>query len=167
MSGDGKRVYSWIANGKFTRLHQVAERMLDRDNGKPCQRQCRMMTSEYICQLLNESRLTAYGCRENARSRQRQNLSETVSGRRQESICMKTDSEVTKLNKVAQRVLDPANGKPCQRERRAMASEYIRELLIGILRSCLMLQREYSIEPTANPVRDCVGRWQVSMCVDC
>ena len=30
--------------------------------------------------------------------------------RSQESICMKTDSEVTKPNKVAERILDPANG---------------------------------------------------------
>ena len=35
-------------------------------------------------------------------------------GRRQESICMKTDSEVTILNKVAERIPDRANGKPCQ-----------------------------------------------------
>ena len=35
-------------------------------------------------------------------------------GRRQESICMKTDSEVTILNKVAERILDPANDKPCE-----------------------------------------------------
>ena len=34
-------------------------------------------------------------------------------GRRPESICMKTDSEVNKLNKVAERILDPANDKPC------------------------------------------------------
>ena len=34
-------------------------------------------------------------------------------GRRQESTCMKTDSEVNKLNKVAERILDPANDKPC------------------------------------------------------
>ena len=32
-------------------------------------------------------------------------------GRSQESICMKTDSEVTKLNKVAERIFHPANGK--------------------------------------------------------
>ena len=32
-------------------------------------------------------------------------------GRSQESICMKTDSEVIKLNKVAERIFDPANGK--------------------------------------------------------
>ena len=79
----------------------------------------------------------------------------------------KTDSGVKKLNKIAQRVLDLANGIPCKRQCRAMASEYIRGLLIGRLGNCLMLQREYSIEPTANPVRDSVGRWQVSICVDC
>ena len=32
-------------------------------------------------------------------------------GRSQESMCMKTDSEVTKLNKVAERLFDRANGK--------------------------------------------------------
>ena len=79
----------------------------------------------------------------------------------------KTDSGVNKLNKIAQRVLDLANGIPCKRQCRAMASEYIRGLVIGRLRNCLMLQREYSIEPTENPVRDSVGRWQVSICVDC
>ena len=45
-----------------------------------------------------------------------------MSVRRQESIGMKADSEVTKVNKV---------------------------------------QREYSIQPMAHPVRDSVGRWQV------
>ena len=34
-------------------------------------------------------------------------------GRRQERTCMKMDSVVTKLNKLAVRILDPANGKPC------------------------------------------------------
>ena len=79
----------------------------------------------------------------------------------------KTDSGVNKLNKIAQRVLDLANGIPCKRQCRAVASEYIRGLLIGRLRNCLMLQREYSIERMANPVRDSVGRWQLSICVDC
>ena len=106
------------------------------------------------------------------------------------------DSEVAKLNKVAERILDSANGKPCQRERRAMASEfyswlvnrkftklpkvaertldqangkpfqrqcqaraseYIHGLLMGSLRSCVKLRREYSIEPTALPVRVSIG----------
>ena len=44
-------------------------------------------------------------------------------GRRYESTCMKMDSVVTKLNKVAERILDPANGKPCQTHCRARASE--------------------------------------------
>ena len=44
-------------------------------------------------------------------------------GRRQESTCMKMDSVVTKLNKVAERILDPANGKPCQTQYLASASE--------------------------------------------
>ena len=79
---------------------------------------------------------------------------------------MSSDSVVTKLNKVAERILDPADGKPRQRQCRAMASEYIRGFLIGTVRNCIVLQREYSIEPTANPVRDSVGRWQVSICVD-
>ena len=52
-------------------------------------------------------------------------------GRRQESISMKTDSEVTILNKVAERILEPANGKLCQTQCRAMASEYMCGLLIG------------------------------------
>ena len=60
---------------------------------------------------------------------QRQSQSETVSVRLQDSICMKADSEVTKLNKVAERILDPANGKPRQRQCRAMASEYMCGLL--------------------------------------
>ena len=38
----------------------------------------------------------------------------------------KTDAGVNKLNKIAQRVLDLANGIPCKRQCRAMASEYIR-----------------------------------------
>ena len=63
-------------------------------------------------------------------------------GRRQESICMKTDAKVTKFNKVAERILDPANGKPCHEQCRAMASEYICGLLIERLLSCLKLQRE-------------------------
>ena len=61
-------------------------------------------------------------------------------GRRQESICMKTEAEVTKLNKDAERIPDPANGKPFQRQCRAMAGEYIRALLIGRLRNCLELE---------------------------
>ena len=40
-------------------------------------------------------------------------VSETVSGE-DKRACMKTDSEVTILNEVAERILDPANGKPCQ-----------------------------------------------------
>ena len=44
---------------------------------------------------------------------------------------MKIDSVVTKVNKVAERILDPANGKPCQTHCRARASEYIRGLQIG------------------------------------
>ena len=69
----------------------------------------------------------------------------------------KSASGVNKLNKIAQIVLDLANGIPCKRQCRAMASEYIRGLLIGRLRNCLILQIEYSVEPTANPVRDSVG----------
>ena len=38
-----------------------------------------------------------------------------------------------KLNKGPERILDPANGKPCQRQCRVMASEYIRGLLMGNL----------------------------------
>ena len=78
-------------------------------------------------------------------------------GRRYESTCMKMDSVVTKLNKAAERILDPANGTSRQRQCRAMASEYFRGLLIGSLRSCIKPQREYSIEPTTNPVRDSIG----------
>ena len=59
----------------------------------------------------------------------------TVSGRRQESIYMKTDSGVNKRNKIAQRILDLANGIPCKRQCRAMASKYIRGLLIERLRT--------------------------------
>ena len=44
-------------------------------------------------------------------------------GRREESACMKMDSVVTKLNKVAERLLDPANGKPCQTQCRAREIE--------------------------------------------
>ena len=80
---------------------------------------------------------------------------------------MTSDSKVTKLNKVAERVLYPANGKPRQRQCRAMASEYIRGLLMGNLRSCIKLRREYSTEPTANTASDNVGRLRVSIFVDC
>ena len=45
---------------------------------------------------------------------------------------MKTDSEVTKLNKVAERILDPANGNPGQTQCQVMASEYMCELLIEV-----------------------------------
>ena len=31
----------------------------------------------------------------------------------------------------------------------------------------MKLQIDYSIEPTAKPVRESVGRWQVSIFVDC
>ena len=48
-----------------------------------------------------------------------------------------------------------------------MASEYICGLQIGRLRSRLKLQGEYSIGPTANPIRDSIGRLQVSIFVDC
>ena len=44
---------------------------------------------------------------------------------------MKMESVITKLNKVAERILDPANGKPCQTHCRARASEQIRELQNG------------------------------------
>ena len=43
----------------------------------------------------------------------------------------KTVSGVNKLYKIAQRVLDLANGKPFQRQCPAMAGEYMRGLLIG------------------------------------
>ena len=52
-------------------------------------------------------------------------------GRRQVSTCIKMDSVVTKLNKDAERILDPANSKPCQTQCRARASEKIRGLRIG------------------------------------
>ena len=48
----------------------------------------------------------------------------------QVSIFVDCSSEVTKLPNDAERILDRANGKLCQRQRRAMASEYIRGLLI-------------------------------------
>ena len=51
-SADSRWLYSWNANEKFTKLHQVAERTLYRATGKPCQRQCPAMASEYICGLL-------------------------------------------------------------------------------------------------------------------
>ena len=79
-------------------------------------------------------------------------------GRRQESICMKTDAEVTKLNKVAERILDSANGKPSQRQCRALVSELICGLLIASLRSCLKLQREYSIKPLMIELRGVIYR---------
>ena len=43
---------------------------------------------------------------------------------------MKRDSEVTKLNKVAERIPDRAEGKLSQKQFRAMASEYINGLLM-------------------------------------
>ena len=51
-------------------------------------------------------------------------------GRRKESTCMKIDSVVTKLNKVAERILDRTNGKHCQRQFRAKASEHICGLIM-------------------------------------
>ena len=39
-------------------MPKVAEGILDRSNGKPYQRQCRTIASEYICGLLNGSKLT-------------------------------------------------------------------------------------------------------------
>ena len=42
-----------------TKLPKVAEIILGPANGKPCQRQCPAMASEYICELLNGSRLTS------------------------------------------------------------------------------------------------------------
>ena len=71
------------------------------------------------------------------------------------------------MPKVAERILGRANGKLGLRQCRAMASEYICELLNGRLLSCLKLRREYSIEPTANPVSDIIGRWQMILFVDC
>ena len=62
-------------------------------------------------------------------------------------------------------MIDIANSKSCHEQCRAMASEYICGLLIGRLLSYLKLQREYLIEPTANP--DIIGRWQVLLFVDC
>ena len=44
---------------------------------------------------------------------------------------MKSDSEVTELPKVAWRMLDWANGNPCQSQFRAIAIEYFCGLLIG------------------------------------
>ena len=49
----------------------------------------------------------------------------TVGERWQVSICMKRDSEVTKLTKVAERIPDLVNGKPCHRQCLVMAGEYI------------------------------------------
>ena len=40
---------------------------------------------------------------------------------------MKMDSVVTKLNKVAERLLDPGNGKPCQTHCRATTVEHMSE----------------------------------------
>ena len=44
-------------------------------------------------------------------------------GRGQERTCMKMDSVVTKLNNVAERILDQTNGKPCQTQCRPRTSE--------------------------------------------
>ena len=74
-------------------------------------------------------------------------------------VCMTQLTEVcmTRLPEVPYRILDPANGKPCLRQCRAMANEYIRGLIIGsceAANSC----REYSIEPTVNAAADIVWR---------
>ena len=67
------------SDSKVTKLNKVAERILDPANGKPRQRQFRAMASEYIRGLLIEIYEAASSCGENARSSQRQTLSETVS----------------------------------------------------------------------------------------
>ena len=88
------------------------------------------MASEYICGLSNCSRLIAKDAERILVRANGKRVRESV-GQREESICMKTDSEVTILNKVAERTLEPANGKPCQTQCRAMANEYMCGLLIG------------------------------------
>ena len=67
-------------DSEFSKQPKAAERILDRANGNPCQRQCRAIASKYIRGLLIGIKLTDESCRENTRSRQRQTLSEIVSG---------------------------------------------------------------------------------------
>ena len=61
----------------------------------------------------------------------RENTVRNSAGLWQVSMFVHCSTEITQLNKDAERILDRANGKSCQRQRRAMANEYIRELLIG------------------------------------
>ena len=84
---------------------------------------------------------------------------------------MTSDSEVTKLNKVAERILDPANGKPRQRQCRAMASEYIRGLLMGNLRSCIKLRAERMLDqangkPCQRQFRAMAGEYMCGLLIE-
>ena len=60
----------------------------------------------------------------------------------------KKDSEVSKLPKVAESILDRANDKPCQRQCRSMESEYMCGMLIGS-----MLAAQVSIGNTRSSER--------------
>ena len=88
-------------HSKFDKMNKVAERILDRANGKPCQRQCRKIASEYLwivdrryANCLKLQRDCPIGAIANT-------IGNSVGGS-QVSICMKRDSKVTKLLKVAQ-----------------------------------------------------------------
>ena len=80
---------------------------------------------------------------------------------------MKTDAELTQPNKVAERILDRAHGKHCQRQCRAMEREYICGLLIAIMLAVKVSTGNIRSSERQKPVRDSAGRLHVRIFVNC
>ena len=149
-----------------TKLNTVAERILDPANGKPCQTHYRARASEYIRELQIGRALTADSCIEHTRSSQRQTLSQTCRamtvehmrekrfGRYQTSWIFRENNWSRQRQTLSETV--SGEGK--------WAYLWIDN---GKYANILQMQREYPIEPTANPVRNIVGRWQASLFLDC
>ena len=85
----------------------------------------------------------------------------TAGERWQVSVCTKMDSEVTNLRKVAERILDRANGKRCRRHCRAMTSEHIYMKRDSEVSKLNKVAERIPIEPRANTVTNSVVLWQV------
>ena len=131
-----------------------------------CRRQCGAMTKEHVygngflCYQLNKAALRILD-RANGPPWQRQYramASEHICGLLMGSVLTAQSSIGNTRSSQRQTLIESVSDD----------GKWVYSRIVnGKLRSCLKLHREYSIEPTANPIRDRVGRWKVNIFVDC
>ena len=144
-----------------TKLNKAAERIPDRVNGKHCGRQCRAMTLS-ICMKRN-SEFTKL-------PKATERILDWANGNPCQRQCRTMACEHIwglwiGIMPTAQ--FSIGNTQSSQRQTLSETvsgdDEWVHSWNVHRkLPSCLKLQREYSIDPTANPVRHSVRWWQVS-----